>query len=111
MSVDMRQREELLGRFRKVLVAAAEERGKRQFTVYGPDGLPEPGWAAYERQEIQEAVNAELRARGLPEVTEEEIWRVEITAMGHSDYAHKYALRCAFLVERAVSLLDEEKTP
>lgn len=56
---------------------------------------------AYERQAILEAVNAELRARDLPEVTEKQVWHVENTAAGHCDYVDKFALRCAFLIEEA----------
>ncbi|MGW4406544.1 hypothetical protein ACWEJ6_21120 [Nonomuraea sp. NPDC004702] len=34
---------------------------------------------------------------GLPPATIDQIRRIEQSACGHSDYADKYALRCAFL--------------
>jgi hypothetical protein len=44
-----------------------------------------------------DAVNLERRVRGLPQVIEAQVIRVENQAHGHVDYAHKYALYCAEL--------------
>ena len=101
MSVDMRQRIALRDLFRDRLCDAALERDRRDFWTIGPDGDRELGWMAYERLVMLEAVNAELRSRGLPDAEPDEVWRIERSAGGHCDYAAKYALHLAFLVERA----------
>ena len=101
MTVDMRQRMTLRDRFRDTLIKAAKERNRRDFDVIGPGGGVELGWMAYERLAILEAVNAELRSRGLPDADPREVWSIERTAGGHCDYVDKYALRLAFLVEKA----------
>ena len=79
---------------RQTFASAAEERSAR------PGIDPEAGefaWVLFERAQMHAGVNA-IRARnGLPELTMEEVAAVESTAMGHIDYAEKYAFRCAEL--------------
>lgn len=90
----------LLDKFLQVFQEAAKERPKREGFVPTPKGCyqkEESGWVAYERQVMFEAVNLERRVRGLPQVTLQQVIRVENQACGHVDYAHKYALYCAEL--------------
>jgi hypothetical protein len=56
-------------------------------------------WILDERQAMCDAVNRLRSLHGKPVVTLAEIERVERSAVGHSDYAHKFALYCAELVE------------
>ena len=101
MTVDMRQRMALRDLFRDKLCDAALERNRRDFYVAGRDGDAELGWVLYEHLVMMEAVNTELRSRNLPDADPEELCRIERDAAGHCDYADKYALHLAFLVERA----------
>jgi hypothetical protein len=90
----------LLKKFEQVLQEAAKERPKRQELGPSPKGCyqtTEPAWVAFERRALLDAVNLERRVRGLPQVTEAQVIRVENQAHGHVDYAHKYALYCAEL--------------
>jgi len=109
VSVDMRQREALRDKFRDKLCDAALERDRRDFYVLGRDGDAELGWVIYEHLAMMEAVNTELRSRGLPDADPEEVCRIERGAAGHCDYADKYALHLAFLVERAQQRQKEEQ--
>lgn len=70
----------------ETLQKAAKQRSKRN------------DWIEYEQQQMTDAVNR-LRARAakLP-VTQEAVAKVEQLAVGHSDYAEKFALYCAELV-------------
>jgi hypothetical protein len=106
---DLRQRIALRDRFLDTLITAACQRDRRQSTVDGPDG-PEPEWAGYERDEMKNAVDCKLAARGLPPATQAEIVSIERSAAGHSDYAAKYALRCAFLVEQREAATTATRT-
>lgn len=72
------------------------ERAHRDQIVLGDHGL-ELAWVIHERQTMLAAVNAHRRERGLPEVDEDTIWRIEESAAGHVDYAAKFALRAAML--------------
>ncbi|MEV6036008.1 hypothetical protein AB0L65_32975 [Nonomuraea sp. NPDC052116] len=82
--------------FRAKLAYLAHRRSEREQIVEGPDG-PEFAWVGYEAGRMLALVN-ELRAKnGLAPVTLEQVLRIEQSASGHSDYADKYALRCAFL--------------
>ena len=58
-----------------------------------------PNWIETERQVMLKIVNEERRKRRRPLLTLEDIERVERTAEGHVDYAHKFALYCAELAE------------
>ncbi|MFJ4902902.1 hypothetical protein [Streptomyces sp. NPDC088727] len=86
-----------IAHFKCVLERAAEERELRPELVPGPDG-PECQWVAYERTKMLMAVNASRSERGLKEVTEKAVIKVERLAVGHSDYTLKYAIGCADLV-------------
>lgn len=50
-----------------------------------------------EQHAMLEAVNRERHAAGINGVTIEDIVRIERLALGHSDYASKFALHCAEL--------------
>ena len=58
----------------------------------------EPAWVEYERNVMLFAVNNARLERGKPVVDIDDVLRVENTAVGHSDYGYKFALRCAELV-------------
>lgn len=77
-------------RIHAALVAAQAERPKRQ-EMNGD----EPEWVVFERNTMWGAVNAARAEIGLPPVLLTDILRVEQQAVGHSDYAMKYALYCA----------------
>lgn len=91
----------LINHFREVLLSAAEHRRERDDFVDSdadPHGQ-ELGWVVYERQQMLDAVNAELERRGItPLVLPETIMRVERQAQGHSDYVAKWAIGCADIV-------------
>ena len=89
------ERRRLKARFRDVLVEAATHRDERQDIIDGPDAWPEMGWAAYERQQMRAAVDAERAGRGLPPADPETLLRIERSATGHSDYADQFAFGCA----------------
>lgn len=82
---------------RAALCAAAEERPARWDRVTLPDGNTVPAWVTDEAKQMAAIVNEHRTRRGLDPVSLEHILRVEASAAGHADYAHKYALRCAQL--------------
>jgi hypothetical protein len=57
----------------------------------------EPGWAVFEVQGMHAEVNRFRALEGQPEVSMEDIWRVEGSAKGHCDYSMKFALYCTEL--------------
>lgn len=79
----------------QVLLRAAADRPRFQ----GVDATSgELAWIVNERRAMLDAVNR-LRARdGREPVLAERLIAVELTAVGHVDYAHKFALRAAELV-------------
>ncbi len=90
----------LRDKFLEIFRVASQERGKRGEFVAAPEEarmLKEPGWVAFERQAMLDAVNLERRVRGLPHVTVAQVIRVENQACGHVDYGSKFALYCAEL--------------
>jgi len=100
MSPYVNERLALLDKFLQVFQEAAKERDRRQDFGPSPKGAfptTEPAWVAFERRAMLDAVNLERRVRGLPQITEAQVIRVENQAHGHVDYAHKYALYCAEL--------------
>lgn len=56
-----------------------------------------PADGAIERRRMRESVNRWRIRLAMPRVSAEEIERIEATAVGHIDYAEKFALRCADL--------------
>lgn len=84
------------GLFRAKLTYLAHQRSEREFMVDGPDG-PEFAWVDHEADRMLVLVNEIREKHGLPPAALEEVRRIERSASGHSDYADKYALRCAFL--------------
>lgn len=75
---------------------ASSHREERWDTVPGLYG-PEPAWVGWEAVQMLELVNEFRAENGLEPATLEQVRRIEQSASGHSDYAEKYALRCAFL--------------
>jgi len=59
-------------------------------------------WIEAERKVMLTLVNQERQKHGRDPVTLEDVERVERSAVGHSDYAHKFALYCAELAEEAL---------
>lgn len=57
----------------------------------------EPAWAIFEMETMLGAVNKIRVSEGKPEATMDDLWRVEGTAKGHSDYSMKFALYCTEL--------------
>lgn len=78
------------------LAFSAHQRHKREQIVDGPYGA-EFAWVGYEAKRMLNLVNEIRASRGLDPATLEQVRRIEQSACGHSDYADKYALRCAFL--------------
>lgn len=64
------------------------------------EGYPEFAWVVSERKEMLEMVNAERQKIDRPPISLKDVFRVENMALGHSDYARKFALYCAELVLR-----------
>ncbi len=54
-------------------------------------------WVIYERKVMFRVINAVRLQRERPQVTIEEVRRVERCAVGHVDYSQKFALYCAEL--------------
>ncbi|KOX10169.1 hypothetical protein [Nocardiopsis sp. NRRL B-16309] len=77
--------EPMRDRLLRVLHDAMEERPNRT------------DWIEYERDQMTAAVNHARFTRGLQAATADDIRTIEDTAVGHSDYAAKLALRCAEL--------------
>lgn len=75
---------------------AAKQRYRRQERVPGPYG-EESAWVGWEAEQMLDLTNLIRLGTGLPPATIDQIRRIEQSACGHSDYADKYALRCAFL--------------
>lgn len=57
----------------------------------------ELGWVLHERAVMHGTVNRIREGRGLAPVPVSDIEKVERSALGHSDYGHKFVLRCAEL--------------
>lgn len=56
-------------------------------------------WIEDERTVMLEAVNKRRTVAGKLPVSRSDVERVERSAVGHSDYGHKFAIYCADLVE------------
>lgn len=92
----VQERISLTDQFYRDLCAAMDLRHLRPGMVDVPGGQ-ECEWVAFERFTMLAITNAVRRRRGLPEVSQHDIARVEQQACGHSDYARKYAMYCAEL--------------
>jgi len=89
----------LTEQFRTMLATAAKDRDKREQFIPRANGSgTEPAWAVHERELMHKAVNQERAKRSKKPVDLTEVTSVEQLALGHVDYAHKYALYCAELV-------------
>jgi hypothetical protein len=102
VTVDVQEKLGLRDRLLSKLEQAMRVRSKRQRYVPDGHGRTEPGWVAFERTVMAAAVEAERRARGLLDASAERLRRAERLAVGHTDYAEKFALYCAEIV------LDED---
>lgn len=85
----------------KVLSTAQKERKQREGLVrvktpWGHDDTI-PAWCLHEMNVMLEEVNRRRTASGLPEITLQDVQKVESQACGHSDYTSKFALYCAEL--------------
>ncbi len=89
----------MIQKMKTVLVDAQEERGQKK--NFQPDPIADikvqPEWILFERQALLQAVNAQRKIRGFPDITEAELYRVECFASGHCDYTAKFALYSAEL--------------
>lgn len=82
-------RNELHYRLEAALLNEAQRRGDREVDE----------WVAAERQAMLRVVNEARAASGKGPVTLADVQRVEQYALGHVDYARKFALYCAELAE------------
>lgn len=92
-----RQRD-VLDRLHSSLTAAQEQRPRRRQLQGAGDGMGEPGWVAYERAVMHAEVNQARAELGAAPVALEAVARAERLAVGHIDYAAKFALHCSELV-------------
>jgi hypothetical protein len=76
----------------ELLIAAQAERDDRSQSVND-----EPGWVAYEREVVLEAINEERTNRGFNTLTPDDVKRAETYAAGHVDYTWTFAIGCAKL--------------
>lgn len=88
----------LCDQFLAVLRREASRRHLRTELVELMPGLHEPAWVRAERRAMWIVVDELRRARGLPSVSLDDVWRAETLACGHIDYLTKYAMHCADLV-------------
>jgi Zn-dependent protease len=91
------ERRALAAKFREVLAEAMSHREERDGHSLNPYGAQELAWIGYERRCMWDAVQGERAARGLPDVTLADVFRIEVRATGHSDYARQFAFHCAEL--------------
>lgn len=81
----------LLARFEAAATQRADRPGFDEATR-------EPRWVAFELEAMHKAVCDERAKLGKGPIPLSQVARVERLAMGHVDYASKYALYCAELV-------------
>jgi len=84
--------QKLIGDFLRVLGDAQKRRSEKSKQI--GDELE---WVIYEREVMLQATNAVRLQRKKPQITVEEVHRVEEMAVGHVDYSQKFALYCAQL--------------
>lgn len=83
----MISQQHMIRHFEKVLAEAAKQRSQR----------PE-GWIVFEREAMWRATNEERCKLGKQPVPIKALETVEMMAVGHVDYALKYALYCTEMV-------------
>ena len=81
----------LTQRFESVLVMASRQRAARSSLT----STGELEWVQFEREALAAAVSHECKRRGREPVPEQTLRKIEDSAVGHSDYAYKFALRAA----------------
>lgn len=86
-----------ISRMQDVLEQASEERDQRMDLTQDADGRCVVAWVLHERQAMLDATNALCDRLGTPRVSAQQILDAENTAVGHSDYASKFAMRCVDL--------------
>ena len=84
--------QKLIGDFLRVLNDAQKHRPEKLKRIGD-----EVEWVIYERKVMLQAVNAVRLQRKRPQISVEELHRVEEMAVGHVDYSQKFALYCAQL--------------
>jgi len=87
--------QKLTADFLRVLNDAQKHRSERSRWI--GDELE---WVIYEREVMLQAINAVRLQRKKPRITVEEVYYVEVMAVGHADYSQKFALYCAQLALR-----------
>ncbi len=86
--------------FLNILQTAAEDRPKRDRFVHDPfEKMDVLEWVIHERKIMLDEVNRFRSSKGLDVIDEKELLRVERMAVGHVDYARKFALCCAELTQ------------
>lgn len=97
---DLRKHQETYTHFQAVLKGLQQDRPKREgwvdTTIRGRT-FQEPAWVVFEAQGMHSEVNRIRAEAGQPEVSMDDIWRVEGSAKGHVDYSRKFALYCTEL--------------
>lgn len=100
MKIDPIQHKDTHTHFQEFLAKLQKERSQR------PDFIDvvirgriskEPSWAVFEVQGMHTEVNRFRAGVGQPEVSMDDIWRVEGSARGHVDYSRKFSLYCTEL--------------
>jgi hypothetical protein len=90
-------------------LATARDRLQHTFNAAAAEREKRPGynaaagtfdWVLYEREQMHLEVNRIRAGNGLEPADEAALLAAESTAKGHSDYAAKFALRCADLAVR-----------
>lgn len=92
---------DLHGAHERLLAAFRDEAGHRQSRPGIDATSGEPNWVLAERQRMLTEVNRIRRSAGADPVTLRDIEDAERPAVGHSDYASKFAFYCAELALRA----------
>jgi hypothetical protein len=96
----MQQRLACRDRILAALTEAQRDRGNRCRATFDPlANRPTPEWVLHERLAVLIATNVERLRFGKQPISLQDVFKAEQQATGHSDYSHKYALQCAFLVE------------
>jgi len=89
--------------FESKLITVQKERGQRLGTVevphvYRPKQIVTIlEWNLHELNFMTDLINSVRAAKNKEAVTLLDVRKVEVNAMGHSDYTHKFALYCAEL--------------
>ena len=84
----------LINYFQDILQSAQEHRAERNHFIEN-----ELGWITFERKIMFNAVNDKRLEFNLSPLTLDQFRKAENSAVGHTDYTHKFALYCAELIK------------